>query len=827
MKKVISLIFILCLGINIFAQMGGSAPSLSAEKGMIKGSVKETSQKTALEYANVLVYSLPDSSMVSGTITNPQGSFEIKDLSYGKYYIIAEFIGFKKKTIPDLEISKENKVIDCGEIVLEPSVTELSEVNVTAEKNMVMYQIDKKVVNIDKKLTAAGGNLVDALENTPSIQVDAEGNVTLRGSSNFTVLIDGKPTALAGNDALKQIPSSAVANIEIITNPSAKYDPDGSAGIINIIMKKEYKKGMNGIVNASAGNYFQHNGDFNLNFRQEKVNFFVGGSYSDRRRHPSTSIKNEQHYTDQSYYTTQNSDRDQNNKSWSLKGGIDFYLNQNSTLTASGEYGYFGFDMLMPAKSTKTSLPLNEILYYVNKSHLTIGGKYTNLNLNYEQKFNEKGHKVLLGMNYSNWDGKVTSDIQIDTTTVNWSDVLSANRYRTIQKNLEKEYRGKIDYTYPVNDKINLEAGYQARIENVTSTYQKEDYVFITNGWDGDANFNNGMEFKQNIHSLYFTVSGSLIGIDAKAGLRGEYFDRFLKINSPSDNYKLELFELVPTLHLSKKLGQKHQIQASYSRRINRPEQWNLNPFPIYTDNDITQTGNPDLKPEYVDSYEINFMRNLKKGFVSVETYYKQTNNAINQTLIKDPETNLIKISPDNLDRNFSYGMNFSTNLSLVKWFSVYASANIYSFNVSGDIVSADIDTKRINSDFVLNSNFNFKKGTRFQLTGFYNAPKLTSQGEQSEMYGINMALRQDFLKKKLAVSLRVNDVFSTMKFRFNSYTPASGSGIDEIPEVKTDFTFKMDSPTVMLSLSYTINNYKKRAEEEGPQQNVGGGGIF
>jgi len=270
----------------------------------------------------------------------------------------------------------------------------------------------------------------------------------------------------------------------------------------------------------------------------------------------------------------------------------------------------------------------------------------------------------------------------------------------------------------------------------------------------------------------------------------------------------------VPTLHLSKKFGEKKELQASYSRRINRPDEWDLCPLPIFSSSKTIQVGNPELKPEYVDSYELNFMQNLKMGFASVEAYFKQTNNAIEQTVTLPEGSDIRKISTENLNKNFSFGVELSSNLNLAKWFSIYASANIYSYNVQGDGINANLKANSLNSDFVLNSNFNMKKGTRLQISGFYNAPKVTTQGKQMEMYGVNTALRQELMKKKLIATLRVNDVFNTMKYRFSS----------KYANNDLNFTFNMDSPTVMLSLSYTLNNYKKRADDNGEDQNIGPG---
>jgi len=814
--KTFTLILSLLFGLSIHAQKGSSAPPNSAIKGQIKGLVKENTNNVALEYANVAIYSLPDSTLVSGTITGPEGIFEIKNLPAGEYYLVADFIGYNKHVITGLEISDGKRKLDLGTILLEQSSVGLEEVDVVAEKDLIQYKIDKKVVNVDKKLSAKGGTVVDALENTPSIQVDAEGNVLLRGSDNFTVLIDGKPTALSSNDALKQIPASAVENIEIITNPSVKYDPDGTSGILNIIMKKEYKTRMNGMINASVGSHFQHNGDFNINYRTDKVNYFIGGSYADRRRYPTTKIYNETEIgMDSVRYVDQYADRTQGNNTYSLKGGLDIYLSPKTTLILSGEYGYFGFDMEMPSKVYERYIPAIEDIYKIEETELKIGGNYVNTNMTLEHKFDDKGqHKIETSFIYSNWDGQINSDLNTLITDDVWQNVSSTEKSRTIQNDYQNDYRFKVDYSRPINEKTSIETGYQSRFLLADSKFISENYLPASQSWENDNFYNTGFDFHRYIHSAYFSLAGNLLGLSVKAGLRGEYTDRLLKI-SDSEKYALDRFDFFPSLHISKKLKGDREVQASYSRRVNRPQEWNLNPYPIITTDYISQSGNPDLLPEFIDSYELNLMQRMKKGFVTVEAYYRQTNNAFERTLELDEETGIILIGRDNLSKNFAYGAELSTNLNLAKWFSVYASANIYSFNVSGDIVSDGIETQSINSDFVINSNFTFLKSTRLQVTGFYNAPRLTSQGERSEMYGVNLALRRSFFKRKLDIVLRARDVLQTMKFKFKAQSPG----------IYTDFNFNMDSPTFMLSLSYRINNYKKRKEAEGVE--LGGGGVM
>ena len=814
MRKTITLIVCLLFGLTIYAQKGSSAPPITAVKGQIKGQVKENSSKAAMEYANVAVYSLPDSALVSGAITSSEGTFEIKNLSAGKYYLVADFIGYNKHVITGLEITEGKRKLDLGTILLEQSSVAIDDVEVVAEKDLIQYKIDKKVINVDKKLSAKGGTVVDALENTPSIQVDAEGNVSLRGSGDFKVLIDGKPTALSSNDALKQIPASAVENIEIITNPSVKYDPDGTSGIINIIMKKDYKTGMNGMINASVGSHFQHNGDFNINYRTDKLNYFIGGSYADRRRYPNTEIYNETTINDTTRIVEQFADRTQGNKTYSIKGGLDVYLSPKTTLILSGEYGYFGFGMEMPSKVYARYIPVTEDTYSIEDTELNIGGNYVNTNMTLEHKFDDKGqHKIETSFIYSNWDGETKSDLNTQTTDNLLQNISSNDISRSIQNDYQNDYRFKVDYSRPINEKTSIETGYQSRLLSSDSKFRSENYLPTSESWENDDFYSTGFDFHRNIHSGYFSLAGSVLGLSVKAGLRGEYTDRLLKI-SDSEEYALDRFDIFPSLHISKKLKGDREVQASYSRRINRPQEWNLNPYPIISTDYISQSGNPDLLPEFIDSYELNIMQRMKKGFVTVEAYYRQTNNAFELTLNLDEETGIILIGRDNLDKNFAYGAELSTNLNLAKWFSVYASANIYSFNVSGDIVSDGIETQSINSDFVVNSNFTFLKSTRLQVTGFYNAPRLTSQGERSEMYGVNLALRRSFFNRKLDVVLRARDVLQTMKFKFKA----------ESPGIYTNFKFNMDSPTFMLSLSYRINNYKKRKEAEGVEL---GGGVM
>jgi hypothetical protein len=257
-------------------------PGNMLKDGVLRGIVMDDQYKTPVQFANVALFSLRDSTVAGGAVCDESGYFEMTGIAYGKYYVVVDFIGYEKFILNDIKLHPEQKVHDIGTVYLKHIAVDIEEVEITGERNFVEYKIDRKVINISKNINATGGSLVDALENAPSIQVDIDGNVTMRGSSNFKVLIDGKPTVLDANDILQQIPPSSVENIEIITNPSVKYDPDGTTGILNIIMKKEHKSGFSGVINASAGTGDKYTADFLFNYRTEKSNFFIGANYGDR-----------------------------------------------------------------------------------------------------------------------------------------------------------------------------------------------------------------------------------------------------------------------------------------------------------------------------------------------------------------------------------------------------------------------------------------------------------------------------------------------------------------------------------------------------------------
>jgi outer membrane receptor protein involved in Fe transport len=822
MKNVLTiLIFILsttALWAQIPVQAGGAGmrPGMGSgmaaipKNGIIKGKIIDAESKTPMEYATIAIYRKQDSKLVTGGIANATGAFEVDDLPYGAYYLEAVFIGFEKTTIKDVKIIPSSSTVDLGTIELAVSREKIETVEVVADRKRIEYKIDKKVINVSQDVNANGGTAVTVLENTPSVEVDIDGNVSLRGSSNFTVLIDGRPSVLTGSDALKQIPSSVIQNIEIITNPSVKYDPDGQAGIINIVMKKNVLSGVNGVLNMNAGTGDKYGTDLTLNYKTKKYNFFIGANWNDNTDHGTQKSTRETYQNDTTTYLITDGKRNQSRGGKQLKLGFDYYLTEKTSVTLSGQIGKFNFDGSGGGNLHKYQLPVNLDIYSVQDNNSTRSGNYVSADASFLTKYNDTGtHKLEGSFSYRNRDGSSDENINEYQTYPDYlQHIDTLSQVFTNDKSNSKDYRMKVDYTLPLESGSKFEAGVQSRMER-----ESEDFNF-TNFGVNNPDFTSGMNYKEDIHSLYSTYSGSLKAIKFELGLRGEYTNRSIEDTKVRTPYTLNRFDVFPSAHLSYELINKSQFMASYSKRINRPDGRDLDPFPNYINQYAIRIGNPNLKPEFTDSYEFSFIKNYEKSFISLETFYRTTNNLIQR--IQRQEGDISYMTMDNLNRDYSTGGEIMANVDMTKWLLVNTSFTLYNYKMKGEILGKSVDTQSTNYSGRLNATVKFSADSRLQLTGFYRGPSVSAQGEQKGMVFTNLSYRQEFMKKKLSATLSVRDVLGTMKMEGTSY----GDGF------KSTFKMQREPRVLMLTLSYKINNYKmdKQApqEESAPQMDMG-----
>lgn len=769
--------------------------------GEIRGKVVDDATGDPLPYSNIILNSQRDSILITGTIAAGDGIFLMDKVPFGRFYMEVKFIGYERKIISEIVITPDKSTLDLGVIRLSEAAEKLEEVQVTAERSPVEYRIDRKVVHVAENLNATGGSAAQALENVPSITVDVDGNVSLRGSSSYTVLIDGKPSPLEGSDALRQIPASAVENIEIITNPSAKYDPDGLAGIINIITKKRALDGISGIVNTSVGTGDKYRGDFLVNYKNDKFSVFLGADFTDETRAGKISVSQMSMLNDTSYYIDHSGDGPFTREGYTLKGGIGYKFNDKNNLSLDGSYGYSSFSRSSDEKFKEYSVPENIEKYYLQTESDSRFEDFYNFSLNYEKIFNNKDHKLTSYLYFEKEWGGSNEKINQLMTDENW-EINDPDPYRIYieEPGNESGLRFQSDYTKPMGSNGKLEAGYQLRRDQESESYHFNEWDSDLNDWVDNSEFSNSLDFSRNIQALYGIYSDQLWGFEYQIGLRGEYTYRSVKNVKSDQPSVVDRFDYFPTLHISRKIGNQDQAQASYSRRIRRPRGFELDPFVNYMNPNTVRIGNPDLLPEYVDSYELIYQKGLGKSFISLEGYYRLTHDAM--TRITDfQEDGTRVLTTENLNEEHAMGTELMLNFQIIKWFNFNLSGNVYRYRLIGFISEADVASSSTNYDSRCNLNFRITPSTRLQVQGFYQGPSVTAQGRREDFLMTSAALKQDFFEEKLSATLQIQDIFGTGSFNF----------INEGPGFYDDVNRRRESQVVRLTLSFRINNYKKQ----------------
>lgn len=807
MKKKIFLLLIIFV-IAVF-QANSQTPDRNSKKrgGEVKGVVVDGNNGLPMEFVNVALYKVQDSVLVTGTITKKDGKFSITGLKPGEYYVEVNFIGFLKKRITGITIKRDSKVADLNTIQLSPSNQELEGVEIVSDEDRIEYKIDRKVVNVSEDLNSSGGTAVDVLENTPSIEVDIEDNVSLRGSSSFTVLIDGKPTSLDANDVLKQMPASNIQQIEIITNPSVKYDPEGGAGIINIITKKRKRTGFNGIVNASGGNQNTYKGDFLLNYRTGKMNWYVGGEYSNRNYFSDAVMNRETYSPDDTLFIDSDRERVWKRGGKSGQAGVDYYITDDQTISLSTRFGEytFGHDMESETQNYSTDDTQQE-KYTKDISNFERTGLYWEATTSYDYQMDNNGQKLELSAFFSRRSGDeidsqetyITDDQSYDT------DGDPDNEVETSEEESTYRMRFNADYTLPIRKTAELEVGLQSKINEDDIDYSLDTYNPASGGLNTGDFTSRSFKFHQNIHSAYAIFSKEFSFMSAKAGLRSEYTDRELSNTDSSETYGINRIDLFPSLHLSKKFNDKNQLMASYSRRINRPRSWYLDPFLSYRDQYTLRKGNPDLEPEYTDSYELTYLRYFDKGFISLEAYFKETTNRI-ERVPQLYDDNIIIMSFQNVDKDQSLGSELMINMPVTDWFKLNTSGSYYNYKIFTTEQGKDVTKESNNWRVRGNTTFDITKSTKLQLTAFYSGPSVTSTGSRGSMFMTSLALRQDLLDDQMNIMFRVHDIFGTR-------------GREMITD-QPDYYVKMEHihniPRLSLGITYKINNFKRNKKDD------------
>lgn len=775
------------------------------DKGTISASVIDSLSRDPVEYATVALYQYNSHELINGLITDLTGSFKFRGLAQGSYDLEISFIGYKNLMIRNIELTTDQNHLDLGQLKLQRTALNLNEVEIVGGTPAVEYQIDRKVIHVDKQITAISGTAVDILESVPSVSVDLEGNISLRGSSGFTVLIDGKPSVMDPTDILNQIPASSIADIEIITNPSAKFDPDGTAGIINIKMKKIKLEGFNGIFNANAGRFDTYGGDFLLNYKKEKFNLYFGADYN-KRSHPGTKTNKRTTFGDSTlFHTVSIGDLDRSRTNWNIRTGIELNLTDNDYANIGFNYGNRSHVGNSTSAYDKWEEPGNIHDKYTSIENGTRGGDNYSINLDYRHQFGHPEHELAFQVILDGREGDESSLNQLIDTT---GAIISGQK--STENGPMNRLRIKMDYTRPILENNKLEAGYQSIISRAKDENTVNNYNLISGDYDLVPEFSHTTLYSDDVHAVYATFSGEAKKFGYMVGLRGEYTNRYMELQDENTDFTLNRFDYFPSLHVSYQLPHDHQIMSSYSRRIERPRGYFLEPFITVVDAYNVRQGNPDLLPEYIDSYDLSYQKKLNRNFVSLEAYYRVTHNKIERVSSVYQDTVMMQTF-ENVGTDYSLGLEAMLSMDVVKWWKMELMGNLFDYKIEGTLYDEPFSRTSLNWGSRFNNTFFAGEYTKIQLNGNYNSPSVSAQGTREGYYTLNAAISRDFFNRKLTIIAQARDVLSTARHEFTS----------QGPDFDNYMLYERKSPYYTLTLTYKLNNYKMKRGK-----NMGGDGM-
>ncbi|MDA3890023.1 MAG: TonB-dependent receptor [Salinivirgaceae bacterium] len=809
MKKILVLVFAV---VSVITYATESKESNKAnKKGDIVGTVIDNADGRPIEYATIALYKSESKELVTGVISDSEGFFRLKNNAVANYYLTVTFLGYNTVTIPDIKILEDTREIELGNLKLAPNSREIEGVDVMADQASVQYKIDKKIINVGQQLTAKSGTAVDILENVPSVKVDIDGNVSLRGSTSFTVLIDGRPTVLDPSDALSQMPSGAIENIEIITNPSAKYEPDGTSGIINIVTKKNKLNGTSGIVNVNVGRFENYGSDFTLENRMEKLRLFLGADYNNRNRPGDMKYQRDLFFLDDTTNIQSDGKFARNRQRYSFRTGMDWDFTSNDVI---------GINVRAGDRFNERSTEKN---YYEYNSETGIetlsktednssrGGYFWSVAMNYRHNFNkDKTHFIEFQTNVHGRNGDEESE-NIERNLKN--EILTGQRSTEIGPS--SDLRLKLDYTKPFDWGGKFETGWQSHYSISNDENKVYHFDTLNNNYVFQQRYSNNTKYTRNTHALYGTFGGEYGDFGYQAGLRAEYTYRFVELTETNEEFLIDRPDFFPTLHFSYQMPAEQQAMISYTRRINRPRGWFLEPFITYMDAYNVRKGNPGLDPEYINSVDLSYQKKFQKqNFASVEGYYRNTVNKIER--YKTPfidDTSKLKLMHSfiNAGADYALGVEFMLNYSPTKWYTTNLMADLYDYTLKGELNELAYEQHDFSWNFRFNNTLKAGMNSRFQIDFMYQSASVQAQGRTEDFYAASVAYKQDFFKRKMSATLQIRDVLGTWQHEHIT------RGVDFYEYS----LYKPNTPSVMLTLSYKINNYKANRSE----RNGNGGG--
>ena len=756
------------------------------EEYILSGSIVDN-QGNSIPFANVAVYTNIDSALVGGAASDENGLFSIA-LKPGNYYLKVSFLSFQGKTISKVNLSKN---IELGKIILQPDSRLLETVEIEGQRSQMELQLDKRVFNVGSDLSSSGGNAADILNNVPAVNVEVDGTVTLRGNQNVRILINGKPSGLTSRDpdALRNLQANLVERIEVITNPSSRYEAAGEVGIINIILKKNQENGLNGTFSGVLGHPDFIGGSYSLNLRRKKINLF--SSYGmDYRKSPGYSTLY-QRFEGGKKETFQDGDRSRSELSHNIMAGLDYFIDDKNTITGSFMYN-FG-DGLNPSTLTyrdfTNGVPTGNT---IRTDREVEDENNMEASFHYKRGFKRKDQVLTLDFQYNkSLDGETSDykETKNDSTTFQRAENIAT----------DKNWFFKTDYVHPILANGKAEAGLRSTSRTVNNEYSLEE-LQSDGHWRVFPAFNNNLLYNERIHAGYLMAGSKFNKLSIQAGLRGEYSDITTTLTETTEVNHRTYFDLFPSLNLGYEINKNKTLQLSYSKRINRPHFRELLPFSNFTDSRNFFQGNPNLNPEYTHAFETGYLVNWENGSILSSAYYRHRVGDIQQVVQVDDD-GTTRVFPVNVGATDSYGLEFNFSNTIGKWWDINSSANFYRAITEGLFEGKNLSRDTYAFHARTTSKMTIRKGFEFQTSFFYRGPRQTTQGRQLASYSLDLALSKDILKGKGTIAANVRDLLNTRKWR----------SITEIENYYAESTTQWAPRQIKLTFTYRLNQMKNR----------------
>ena len=797
MKRLIVVLYVFGIPLSVFSQQ---QEDRNFNKIKIEGVVVDKETQEPLEYATISLLNKRFPDRILGGITDMQGKF-ILEVFPGKYNIILEYIGFDTITLEDVAIRVNKKF---GTFELKIDTESLSEIELVGERTEVEIRLDKRIYNVGKDITVRGGSVADVLDNIPSVSVDVEGNIALRGNENIRILINGKPSGLvglSGPQGLRSLPAESIEKVEVVTSPSARYEASGTAGILNIILKKKELEGFNGSFIANGGFPSTYGGNATLNWKTKKLNIFSTTSFRNSESRGGGTFESENFNPVR--FVNEDRDYQRNRKSIFFNLGAEYLFDKKTSLNLSGflrrnnnkSNNITEIDNLNAARQI-----IDEFGRYQNEEEIDDSRQFK---ANFTKKFNEEGHELII-------------EFQTETSSEDESDLAKNTRiFNQESFSLEDQSRTllQLDYVWPINENIQFELGYRGNF-----SFQETDYnVFdlLDSGRISNTRLTNFLGFTQNVNAAYTQFGQKINKFSYLTGLRVE--KTHIEIDQKISNiYKeKDYIDWFPTLNFSYEFNEKENITLGYSRRIRRPRSWSLNPFRSLTSLTFYRQGNLDLDPSYSNLIDIGYLKRWNKFTFNGSVYYQKATQVIER--ITEATGELVQVSQDplvelpefrftsiNLSENIRTGTELTLTYTPKSKVRISGNFNIFNSETLGTYNGVPLDREIVSWFARVNSSFPVLLGINAQLRGFYFGPRANAQTESKGIITFSGALNKPMLKNKGTLSFRVSDILNSSKRKSTT----------ETPDFKNYTEFQWRLPTYIFTFTYRINERKKNRRE-------------